>query len=107
MPLIATELPPNFDDNRKAIVFWMRDKESAQPLRVFVTYEALWQLDTSQMRDPEGAFATFKAKRQRIEASASSRYDLDGPDEGASYQGQPVLTLRSMDLADDYHSGGT
>ena len=42
---------------------------------VFVTYEALWGLDPSQVRDVPAAHVIFEANRVRIEGLASKRFD--------------------------------
>ena len=97
MPLSATHLPAVPDDYHKAIGFWMTDAKTDSPIRVFVTYEALWQMDPSQVQDVASAVATCKANRARLEEHASGKFDADGVNDG-QYKGQPILLLRSMDL---------
>jgi hypothetical protein len=82
-----------------AIGFWMAVEGAGPitPIRVFVTYEALAQLDPSQLRDAHGAFETFDKHRSQIEAAASRKFDADEPD-GDTYDGQPIVTLRFDDL---------
>ena len=50
MPLRSSNNRPDHHDDRKAIGFWMtvEGKDPVQPIRVFVTYEALRELDPSQ-----------------------------------------------------------
>ena len=63
MPLMTTG-QPNFevDNDRSAIGFWMTVKGAApvQPIRVFVTYEALAQIEPSQPRDVFAAMNIFE-----------------------------------------------
>jgi hypothetical protein len=50
MPLAATHMPVVLDDRRNAIGVWMTVKGARplRPIRVFVTYEALAQIEPSQ-----------------------------------------------------------
>jgi hypothetical protein len=61
----------NTDDGRKAIGFWMAvDGETpARPVRVYVTYEALANIDPDQVRDLYGALTTFDKNHDRIQSS--------------------------------------
>ena len=97
MPLSATNLPVVPDEHRRAIGFWMTDAKNDSPIRVFVTYEALWQMDPSRLRDGPSAIATCEAHRTRLEQHASRKFDDRGVDEG-EYKGRPTLFLRSMDI---------
>jgi hypothetical protein len=97
MPLSATHLPAIPDDDRKAVGFWMTNAKSDSPIRVFVTYEALWQIDPSQVHDVASAVSTCNANRARLEEHANRKFDADSMDEG-QYKGQPILFLRSMDV---------
>jgi hypothetical protein len=89
------------DNDRMAIGFWMRD-EGAQPhvpIWVLATYEALAQIDPSQVRDTFGARTIFDENRARIEAAASKKFDTEGADDG-EHEGQPILMIRSDDIPD-------
>jgi hypothetical protein len=97
MPLTPTTLPGVLHDDRKAVGMWMQADNEA-PIRVFVIYEALWSIDPSQVRDVASALAIFDANRGRLENLASARYDASGADDG-EYEGQPIVTLRSNDIA--------
>lgn len=96
MPLTATTVRAVPDDDRKAVGIWMENDNSQ--IRVFVTYEALWQLDASQVRDVPSALALFDTNRAHLENAASTRYDASGVDDG-EYEGQPIIVLRSNDIA--------
>lgn len=80
MPLTATDRPPIAHDHRKTVGVWMQN-ESGSPIRVFVTYEALWQSDPSQVRDVASALAIFDASRAHLENLASARFDANGADD--------------------------
>ncbi|MGY8681979.1 DUF1488 family protein [Bradyrhizobium sp. UFLA05-153] len=81
----------------RAIAFWMTVKGAApvQPVRVFVSYEALAQLDPFD-RDFAAAFKHFERFRARIEAAASDKFDRDGPD-ADKYEGMPAIRLTTSD----------
>jgi hypothetical protein len=96
MPLTATDVRRSVDDNRKAIGVWMRD-EGQTPVRVFVTYEALWQSEPSKPRDVFSAIDIFDAGQKRFEELASERYDANVPDEG-THENQPFIVLRAHDV---------
>lgn len=102
MPLVPTfpDRPAADDVARRALWFWTK-LEGADPVQVvcvFVTYEALWGLDPSQLRDVPAAHAIFEANRARIEGLASKRFDARGADQGDPHQGQPAITLRGNDF---------
>ena len=68
-----------------------------QVVRVFVSYEALADLDPANVRDLPAAFEHFDKFRARIEAAASDKFDRDGP--GAEkYARLPTIRLTSRDL---------
>jgi hypothetical protein len=71
--------------------------ERGSAVRVFVTCEALWQSDPSQVRDRHSVFGIFNAGRERFEGLASDRYDESGPDDG-EHEGQPIIVLRADDI---------
>jgi hypothetical protein len=100
MPLIATVQPSVADDGWKAIGFWMavEGARPVQPIRVFVTYAALAQIEPSQPRDRRAAMAIFEKNRTRIEAMAGAKFDTKGVDDG-THQGMPILMIRISDLS--------
>jgi hypothetical protein len=63
---------------------------------VFVSYEALADLDPSNIRDLAAAFEHFDTFRSRIEAAASEKFDRDGSD-GERYEGMPTVRLTTSD----------
>jgi Protein of unknown function (DUF1488) len=99
MPLRNSNNRPDHHDDRQAIGFWMtvEGKDPVQPIRVFVTYEGLRELDPSQPPNPTVALDIFTRSRERIEAAASKKFDAKGVDEG-EYKGKPVLVVRSMGI---------
>ena len=83
----------------QAIGFWMTVKGASriQVVRVFVSYEALADLDPANVRDLPAAFEHFDKFRARIEAAASDKFDRDGP--GAEkYARLPTIRLTTRDL---------
>jgi len=86
-------------DPKRAIGFWMAVAASnpAKPIRVFVTYEALSELDPSNVRDMQGALENFSHFRLKIERAASDKYDREGPDSD-KYEGREAITVMGMDL---------
>ena len=83
----------------QAIGFWMTVKGASriQVVRVFVSYEALADLDPHNVRDLPAAFEHFDRFRKRIESAASDKFDRDGP--GAEkYARLPTIRLTSRDL---------
>jgi hypothetical protein len=85
MPLTGTGGIGLPNDPRRAIGFW-----------VFVTYEALWQLDPTHPQDVPAAIGIFNANRKKSSA-ASKKFDAEGHDEG-TYDGRPILIVRSQDI---------
>jgi Protein of unknown function (DUF1488) len=83
----------------RAVGFWMTVKGSnpVQPVRVFVSYEALADLDPSNIRDLAAAFDHFDRFSARIEAAASEKFDRLGPD-AEKYEGMPTIRLTTNDL---------
>ena len=83
----------------QAIGFWTTVK-GASPIRVvrvFVSYEALADLDPANVRDLPAALEHFDRFRARIEAEASDKFGRDGP--GAEkYARMPTIRLTSRDL---------
>jgi len=98
MPLTATDVRPSVDEGRKAVGVWMRNEgDGGVPVRVLVTYEALWQSQPSKVRDVVSAWDIFNDAREHFEKLASDRFDADGPDDG-THEGQPFIVLNSEDL---------
>jgi len=64
----------------RAIGFWMTVKGAipVQPVRIFVSYEALAQLDPFDIRDFAAAFKHFDRFRVRIEEAAREKFDREG-----------------------------
>jgi hypothetical protein len=83
----------------RAVGFWMTVKGSnpVQPVRVFVSYEALADLDPSNIRDLAAAFDHFDRFLARIEAAASEKFDRLGPD-AEKYEGMATIRLTTTDL---------
>ncbi len=98
MPLIATDIKPvlHKDRNPPSVGVWMQNENGAA-VRVFVTCEALWQTDPTQVHDTHSALEIFDAGRERFEELASDRYDESGPDDG-EHEGQPIVVLRANDV---------
>jgi Protein of unknown function (DUF1488) len=99
MPLAATHMPVVLDDRRNAIGVWMTVKGArpVQPIRVFVTYGALAQIEPSQPWSRRSATAIFDRNRARIEATASVKFDAIGVD-AAKCNGLRMVMVRPDDL---------
>jgi hypothetical protein len=99
MSLITTGMPGQLDDDRKAIGFWMTVEgvSPVAPIRVFVTYQALAQIEPSRLQDRPAAIEIFNDNRAVIEAAASNKCEAKGVDDG-EYDGQPLLMVRAHDL---------
>ena len=82
----------------RAIGFWMTVKGAnpVQPVRVFVSYEALAELDPTNIRDLAAAFEHFDRFRSRIEAAASEKFERVGPD-AEKYEGMQTVRLTTDD----------
>jgi hypothetical protein len=93
MPLTATIIRPVPDAERKAVGFWMNDGPQG-PVRVFVSYLALWELEPAKLPDVLTALELFAVNRLRIEEAASAKFDRDGVDEDDRHEDRPVLTVR-------------
>jgi hypothetical protein len=68
-----------------------------QPVRVLVSYEALSELDPTNVRDLHGALENFDRFRSQIERAASRKFDRDGFDPD-KYEGMPAIRLITYDL---------
>jgi uncharacterized protein DUF1488 len=99
MPLENSGLKHVTHSNLRAVGFWMcvKGADPVQPVRVLVTYDALAQLDPSQVRDLEAALLVFDENRPQIEAAASMKFDAMEI-EPESYEGQPMIKLTTDDL---------
>ena len=74
MPLLASNITPDFDEARKMIGLWMRDPGVVgllKGVRVFVTLEALWTLDPLSVRDVPAALEICEEQREKIHLAAS------------------------------------
>ena len=80
MPLVSDgKSKPVTHSNLMAIGVWMsvEGRKPIQPVRVVVTYEALTQLDPTNVRDLPAALESFNRFRSRIEAAASHKSGSD------------------------------
>jgi len=68
-----------------------------RPVRVYVSYEALADIDPEQVRDLEGALATFDTNRDRIDMAANAKFDA-GQVEQDLHEGQLLIILTTDDL---------
>jgi hypothetical protein len=101
MPLISTGQPGVPTQNERGLGFWMRvdGAPPVQGVRVFVTYEALWEMAPTKARDLVTAAETFEADRNNIELVASQRFDAGAINEADGlFEGMPILILRSVDF---------
>jgi hypothetical protein len=65
-----------------------------QPVRVLVSYEALSELDPTNVRDLHCVLENFDRFRSQIESAASRKFDRDGFDPD-KYEGMPAIRLRA------------
>jgi hypothetical protein len=68
-----------------------------KPVRVYVTYDTLAQIEPPQSRGLPGALEAFKKHRAIIEAAASDKFDSGHLDDG-EYGGRPIITLHPENL---------
>ncbi len=99
MPLVsAGTIGPARHDSLRAIGLWMTVNGASpiQPVRIFVAYEALSDLDLKNIRDLQGAFDNFEKFQARILAAASEKFDRGAlsPDK---YEGMPTVWLTTKD----------
>jgi len=100
MPLVSDpKSKPLSHSNSRAIGFWMsvEGRTPIQPVRVLVSYEALSELDPTDVRDLHGALENFDRFRSQIESAASRKFDRDGFDPD-KYEGMPAIRLITNDL---------
>ena len=86
-------------DTKRAIGLWMTvvGSKPEKPVRVFVTYEALSELDPTNVGGMHGALQNFDHFRAKVERAASDKYDREGPGPD-KYEGQEAITVMSKDL---------
>jgi Protein of unknown function (DUF1488) len=86
----------NVDSDRRAIGFWMEieGEEPARPVRVYVSCEALADLDPEQVQAVDGWLTTFDKNRDRIDMAANSKFDANDVEPDL----HPVIVLRTDDL---------
>lgn len=101
MPLVSTDREGEADTRRQAIGFWMFIEGARarpyKPVRVYVSYDTLAQIDPAQPRGLPTALDIFKRHRPMIEAAASDKFDAGYLDDG-EYGGRPILTLLPENL---------
>jgi hypothetical protein len=100
MPLVSDrQSKPLSHSNSRAIGFWMSVEGRApiQTVRVLVSYEALSDLDPTNVRDLHGALENFDRFRSQVETAASRKFDGYGFD-GQKYEGMPAIRLTTDDL---------
>jgi Protein of unknown function (DUF1488) len=74
MPLVSDgKSKPLAHSNLRSIRFWMsvQGRALVQPVRVVISYEALSQLDPTNVRGLHGALENFDRFRSQIETAAS------------------------------------
>jgi Protein of unknown function (DUF1488) len=100
MPLVSDrKSKPLSHSNSRAIGIWMsvEGQTPIQPVRVLVSYEALSQLDPTNVRDLHGALENFDRFRSQVEAAASREFDSNGFN-AEKYEGMPAIRLTADDL---------
>ena len=100
MPLVGDpKSKPLSHSNSRAIGFWMsvEGRTPIQPVRVLVSYEALSELDPTNVRDLHGALENFDRLRSQVENAASRKFDRNGFDPD-KYEGMPAIRLITYDL---------
>jgi hypothetical protein len=100
MPLSSVQQAPTSNNERRALGWWMtvEGTDPIKPVYVFVTYEALAELEPSHPRDLAALLAIFDEHRPELEAMASILFDERGFDFG-EYQDQPTVSIQLSDLA--------
>jgi hypothetical protein len=100
MPLVSDKKSkPLSHSNSRSIGIWMsvEGRQPVKSVRVLVSYEALSQLDPSNVRDLHGALENFDRFRSQVETAASRKFDRDGFD-AEKYEGMPAIRLTTDDL---------
>ena len=90
---------PLSHSNSRSIGFWMsvEGRTPIQPVRVLVSYEALSQLEPTNVQDLHGALENFDQFRSQVERAASRKFDRYGFDP-EKYEGMPAIRLIDVDL---------
>ena len=92
MPLVSDpKSKPLLHSNSRAIGFWMsiEGRTPIQPVRVLVSYEALSELDPTNVRDFHGALENFDRFRSQVESTASRKFDTVGFDQTSTKECPP------------------
>jgi hypothetical protein len=98
MPLVSDpKSKPLSHSNSRAIGVWMSVEGRTPTVRVLVSYEALSELDPTNVQDLHGALENFDRFRSQIEGAASRKFDRDGFDPD-KYEGMPAIRLITNDL---------
>jgi Protein of unknown function (DUF1488) len=100
MPLVSDrKSKPLTHSNSRSIGFWMsvEGRIPIQPVRVLVSYEALSELDPTNVRDLHGALENFDQFRSQVESAASRKFERNGFDPD-KYEGMPAIRLTTDDL---------
>ena len=100
MPLVSdVQSKPVLHSNLQALGFWMsiQGRTPFQPVRIFVTYDALAELDPTNVGDLYTALENFDRLRGQIEAAPSRKFDRLGPD-ADKYEGLPGILITTDDL---------
>lgn len=100
MPLVSDgKSKPLPHSNSRSIGIWMSVEglTPIQAVRVLASYEALSQLDPTNVRDLPGALENFDHFRSLVETAASRKYDQQGfhPEK---YEGMPAIRLTTDDV---------
>ena len=93
MPLVSDrKSKPLSHSNSRSIGFWMsvEGQTPIQPVRVLVSYEALSQLDPTNVRDLPGALENFDRFRSQVESGTDSIQK--------NTRGIPAIRLIDVDL---------
>jgi uncharacterized protein DUF1488 len=88
-----------FDFDKRAVAFWMEVEGTirASFVRVFVTHEALSDIDPNGPHDLDGDLSTFDKNRDRVELAANSKFGR-GETEDWLHEGKPAVVLMDSDL---------
>lgn len=100
MPLLSDrKSKPLPHSNSLSIGCWMsvEGRTPSQPVRVLISYEALSQLDPTNIGNLEGALENFDRFRSQVESAASRKFDKYGFDP-ERYEGVPAIRLIDVDL---------
>jgi hypothetical protein len=78
----------------------MTDDSSLPPrlVRVFIMYDALWNLEPPEVRNVASALGIFRRARGFIETIASDEFDEYGAVDDDFYEGQAVVRIYPADV---------